>query len=145
MVLLDVTTEYQVIPHGLRYPKSSLITLADPNKQAFCNVLKFTLMSNFLIQCSKFLLTVPNVQWWFEWWLFLDFAKFSSIPYLNLGIFQHFLFPCLLLLCQFLSLKSNDPNVQSIFIGCRLKFFWGKFYSDHVRSLLKDLCRPYFF
>ena len=37
------------------------MTLADPNKHAFCNVLKFTMMSNFLNQCSKFLLTVPNV------------------------------------------------------------------------------------
>ena len=37
------------------------MTLADPNKQAFCNVLKFTMMSNFLNQCSKFLLTLPNV------------------------------------------------------------------------------------
>ena len=68
-----------------------MMTLADPNKQAFCNVLKFTMMSNFLNQCSKFLLTVPNVPMIIGIMMMIIIIRqqehlFSKVKYVNLSV-----------------------------------------------------------
>ena len=69
-----------------RYPtalgvQGHLIILADANKQALCNVLKFTMIPNLFMQFLKYYLTVPNFLIMIGMMIIFDFAKLSEVPF----------------------------------------------------------------